>query len=121
MGSENIKRYSIPPNDICASAVKFIAEKYAEPITLKDAAEHLCVNYSYLSRIFKEREGLSFTECLNGTRLNHATTLLCHTNITITEIALSCGFGSVRNFNRLFSQKIQGSPYDFRKKYTSVN
>lgn len=119
MGGKSTKKYSLPLNDVCLGAVKFIAENFAQPITMRDAAKHLCVNYSYLSRAFKECEGLSFTECLNGTRLNHAASLLCQTNMTVTDIALSCGFGSVRNFNRLFAARLQCSPYEFRKTQVS--
>ena len=112
---EDSKKYTPQSADLCLEAIKFIAENFQQPITLQDAAKHLCVNYSYLSRVFKEFQCLSFTECLNGTRLNHATTLLCETNMSVTDIALCSGFGSVRNFNRLFSKKMHCSPYELRK------
>ena len=112
--NEDAKKYAPQSANLCLDAIKFIAENFQQQITLKDAAKHLCVNYSYLSRVFKECQSLSFTECLNGTRLNYAITLLCETNMSITEIALSSGFGSVRNFNRLFVKKMNFSPYVFR-------
>lgn len=109
------EKYYHPAEDICTGAVKYIAENFTSAVTLYSAAEHLCVNYSYLSRVFKQKHGISFTECLNGTRINCAITLLCTGNMTVTDIALSCGFGSVRNFNRIFTAKTGHSPLEFRK------
>ena len=114
MDKKIIKRYSLPMDDIVSGVIRFITENFSDPITLKDVSKHLSVNYSYLSRIFKKYQGMSFTECLNGTRLSRAIALLEETNMTVTDIALSCGFGSTRNFNRVFALKMQCSPHDFR-------
>lgn len=119
MSKNVVEKLRVSSDDTCLETLKFIAENFSQPITLCDAAKHLCVNYSHLSRIFKERIGLSFTECLNGTRLNHANSMLIRTNKSVTEVALACGFGSVRNFNRIFTAKFKCSPVELRKKYKS--
>ncbi|MBQ8741759.1 MAG: helix-turn-helix transcriptional regulator [Clostridia bacterium] len=115
MDKEIIKRYSLQMDDIISGAIRFITENFSDPITLQDVSNHLNVNYSYLSRMFKKYQGMSFTECLNATRLSRAVALLEETNMTVTDIALSCGFGSTRNFNRIFASKMRCSPRDFRK------
>lgn len=116
MNNDYVKKLPTSSGDVCLEAVKFIADNYSQPITLRDAANHLCVNYSHLSRSFKKCIGLSFTDCLNGTRLNRAAGLLARTGTSITDISLICGFGSVRNFNRIFLKNFDCSPYEFRKK-----
>lgn len=118
MTTEQEKKYTLATDSLCLGATKFIAEKFSEPITLKDAARHLNVNYAYLSRVFKKNGGLSFTECLNSTRINHATALLSQADMSVTDIALCCGFGSVRNFNRLFLSRMNCTPLQFKKYHT---
>ncbi len=120
MLSDKTEVRTLTVNDICLDAVRFIVDNYSQSITLHDVADSLSVNYSYLSRIFKECMGFSFTDCLNGTRLNSANGMLSSTSKTITEIALDCGFGSVRNFNRIFIDKFKCSPSEFRKMHSST-
>lgn len=114
------KLYVNDSHSICSRTIQFIADNFDKPITLRDAAKHCAVNYSYLSRVFAEEEGISFTECLNGTRLNNAVFLLLRTERTITDIAYACGFGSIRNFNRIFCDKMNCTPIEFRHKSSAV-
>jgi len=103
-------------NDICREAIIYIMENFRNPITLKDVARHCNVNYSYLSRLFFENEGVPFTTLLNAVRIDNAISLIADTDKSMTEIAFECGFGSIRNFNRIFMDSMKMTPSEFRKK-----
>ena len=51
---------------------------------------------------------------INSLRMNDATRLLTQTDLPITQIASELGFGSIRNFNRVFLEHLGTSPKAYR-------
>lgn len=103
------------PNDLFKEALIFISTHFEENITLKDVAKELNVSYVYLSRVFSEKSSLCFSDFINSFRLSKATAMLKNTDIPISEVCYSCGWGSLRNFNRVFLKEIGCTPKEFRK------
>jgi len=66
--------------------------------------------------LFFENEGVPFTTLLNAVRIDNAISLIADTDKSMTEIAFECGFGSIRNFNRIFMDSMKMTPSEFRKK-----
>ena len=93
----------------------YVQEHYAKPLTLKEVAQDLGYNYHYLSRFFSENFSINFRTFLNQYRIHQAQALLAETKISITDIALSSGFDSIRSFNRAFLQIINMTPSNYRK------
>ena len=50
------------------------------------------------------------------TRVRNIQSLLINTRVPITEAALSCGFASFSQFNRVFQKHIGMSPSQYRKR-----
>lgn len=66
---------------------------------------------AYFSRYFKESTGIPFSAYLNYVRTEKAIALIHGDNdFTMTEIADRCGFGTIRNFNRIFKDLTGYSP-----------
>jgi AraC-like DNA-binding protein len=65
------------------------------------------MSYHHLSRLFGETVGTSFRQHLNRLRVNEADRLLAGSTLSITDIALHCGFNSLRTFNRAY-QALRG-------------
>lgn len=88
--------------------------------TLDDAASFMGMNASYLSRFFAERTGMHFMRYVNSVRIEHAVEMLRRGGSSMTEIADECGFGTIRNFNRIFKLLTGYAPtvlpddYDFQ-------
>ena len=61
-------------------------------LTLQKIAEVFHMNYSYLSRLFKEEMGVNFSEYLTGIRVGEAKRLLQESDLKIWEIAENVGF-----------------------------
>lgn len=85
----------------------YIDKNMEKEILLEDIASYCGYTRTYFSHIFKEVTGCGFNEYLTIMRVDKAKELLKTTNMTHVEVAYSCGFNSVRTFNRVFS-KITG-------------
>ena len=85
-----------------AEVLEYLHENFHDPITLTQAAEHLGLSQFQLSRICNHQIGMGFNAYLKSLRVTAAMRRLAFTNKGMQEIALGCGFESVRTFNRAF-------------------
>lgn len=90
--------------------VQYVAEHYADNITLSRMAEDLGYEQHYLSRCFHGRVPMHFSTYVNQFRVDVATDLLRNTDLPITRIALQSGFQSIRSFNRVYRELTGKSP-----------
>ncbi len=91
------------------SLIEQVAEK-PECFTFSDAASFMGMSAGYFSRYFHSATGLTFSGFLNYARVEHAIELMRTKEYTMTEIADRAGFGTVRNFNRVFHAVTGYSP-----------
>ena len=97
------------------NCVDYIDFHYAEEISLHSLAERFSVSDSYLSRLFKQETGIVVIDYLNRARVKESLFLLKRNELSITQIALRCGFSSSTYFSRVF-RKIQGmTPKTYQK------
>jgi len=83
-------------------AFDYIYESSAYPISLADAAKAASMSPSYFSRVFARTAGSNFRTFLNQVRIEKAEGLMSSSPATMADIALECGFESVRTFNRAY-------------------
>lgn len=83
-------------------------------LSLRNQAEKLNINSSYLSTLFKKETGATLTEYVNRKRVEHAIFLLNTTNLQIQTIAQSCGIPDVNYFTKIFKKHIGITPKDYR-------
>lgn len=83
-------------------------------LSLRTQAEHLNINSSYLSTLFKKETGTTLTEYVNRKRIEHAIFLLNTTNLQIQTIAQACGIPDVNYFTKIFKKQIGITPKDYR-------
>ena len=95
-------------------------ESYGYTFTTTGLAETARLNPQYLCRAFRQVTGKTPIDYLNYYRIECAAEKLCYTNLSVTEIALSCGFNDLSYFNRLFKRHKNASPSAFRKRYNSI-
>ena len=94
--------------------IQYINTNFRSDITLDDLSEHVHLNKSYLIRLFKRQTGLSPMEYLQDYRLGYAEHLLLNTNMSISEIAFSCGYNSPSFFSVQFKRKFSVTPKEYR-------
>ena len=94
---------------------RYIEEHFPEEITLKSAAAAIGCSYVYLSRAFSGAVGLPFTTYVNRFRIIQSLRVLKGSDVTVTEAAYECGFGSVRSYNRSFQKYLGMTPREYRQ------
>lgn len=96
-------------------AVLYIGEHYKEHLTLRQVAGISYLSPSYFSYLFKVMTGKTFTEYLNGLRLEKAMDLLVKADDRVADICVKTGFQNVNHFDRLFRMKVGVSPTQYRR------
>jgi AraC-like DNA-binding protein len=97
-------------------ALDFIERRYAEPITLSDAARAASYSRCHFSKVFKEQLGVCFVGYLSRLRVRRAAELLARTDMPVTSIALEVGFNDLSHFERVFRAIHRQPPSKFRAK-----
>lgn len=78
--------------------VRYIDEHYAQDLTPAACAARLYMSYSHFAKQFRAVTGKNFKAYLTSVRLSHASNLLLGTDMSVTEIALACGYKSASYF-----------------------
>ncbi|WP_106769010.1 AraC family transcriptional regulator [Paenibacillus faecalis] len=96
--------------------LSYIEENCCSEITLESISRHFNMDPHHFSRTFKSTLGISFKTYLNTVRVSLAEIKLETTDASITDIALECGFASIRTFNRVYKSLKGHTPSELRKK-----
>lgn len=100
-----------------AALQRYIAQHYSDfELSLGTAAAALRISERYVQRLISET-GLSFTETVNGLRLERAREMLGdakHRHWRVSDIAFTAGFKDLAYFHRLFRRRFGDSPSAFR-------
>jgi AraC family transcriptional regulator of adaptative response / DNA-3-methyladenine glycosylase II len=83
--------------------------------SLADLAARLGVTDRHLRRVFDAEFGVTPVAYAQTQRLLLAKRLLTDTAMSVTDVAMAAGFGSLRRFNDLFRRRYRLSPSDLRK------
>ena len=87
-------------NRIVSQIQGYIAEHYAEKLTLTSIANQFYISPYYLSRLFKKTINLSLIEYINGVRIKAAQNMIEKTNESISGVAEKTGFMTSAHFRR---------------------
>jgi len=81
---------------------------------VKKYAEQLNISYDYFRHKFKEMTGLSPQEYITNKKLESAAIMLSSTFFSCSEIAEKCGFSNSAQFSKMFKEKYNMSPKQYR-------
>ena len=95
-------------------AYDYILNNFQHPITIQDVAHYVGISRSYLYKLFKLRYQTSPQSLLMTRRMEYASYLLGHTQLTINEIANAVGYDDQLLFSRTFKRYYQQSPSHYR-------
>lgn len=125
---ETLERYLVRCNNLflnsCAAsrdvrnkdaiyrAMHYIRSNYNE-ISLSDVADHVGLNSTYFSNLFKRSTGQSYSQYLNKVRIEESKRLLL-ADSSLSEIAQKVGFSDQSYFTNVF-KKVEGiSPHRWK-------
>ncbi|WP_338552198.1 AraC family transcriptional regulator [Paenibacillus sp. KS-LC4] len=103
--------------DLAAMAVRYIQEHYNRPLTLNAIAGALECSEGHLSRLFKNKTGISPMHYLGQIRTQRTMQLLLRTDATLQDIAENVGFPDAHSLSRSFKKYKGISPARYREKY----
>jgi AraC-like DNA-binding protein len=97
-----------------ARARVFIADRYAEDLSLEEVAKAVNMSAFYFCKMFKKATGMTFTDYLARIRVEKVRNLLLNPHKRISEAAFEAGFQSLSQFNRVFRKIAGESPTAYR-------
>lgn len=95
-------------------ATCYISQHYDEPLTTRQLSSLAHLSEGYFCQIFKDVTGKTAVEYINHVRIEKAEQMLRKTDMTITEIALCCGFSNANYFSRIYKKEKGETPNSAR-------
>jgi YesN/AraC family two-component response regulator len=92
----------------------YIEKTPLDQITLKEAAESIHINPSYLSQLFKQQLNKKFVDYITELRIEESKRLLQNTTLRMSEIAERVGYSDLAYFSNNFKKIVGSSPSEYR-------
>jgi len=108
-----------PLKRISSACSQYISTHFHEPLTLSRVAGAICVSSFYLSHVFSQYMGITFTEYLTDVRMHYARSMLAESGRSIGEIADRTGYSDVYYFSKVFKRYHAIPPGVYRKQLLS--
>ena len=100
---------------VMQEACAYIVDHCDEKLTLPGMSSWCGYSKYHFTRMFSTYTGIGFHEFLTRQRMLRCCRLLMDPNLSITEVALRSGFGSIATFNRVFREHESMSPTEYRE------
>lgn len=97
--------------------VRYIKAHHTEKLTVDLIAEYFSCSRSHICHTFKKKTGKSVGEYITELRLDDARSLLCYSELSVTEIAYAVGFCDSNYFSNVFKKKQGINPSEYRKSF----
>lgn len=92
----------------------YINAMYMQEIRVEKIAEQMGLDRRYLSRIFKQKEGIGMSEYIACVRVERAKEFLSKGH-SVSDTALLCGYSDSFTFSKMFKKQVGLSPADWKK------
>jgi transcriptional regulator GlxA family with amidase domain len=93
---------------------QLILERLGEPLEVTELASACSLSRSHFSRAFKCSTGLSPQDWIRQQRIARAKLLIQHTDLSLTQISLECGFCDQAHFCHMFTRSEGINPFAWR-------
>jgi transcriptional regulator GlxA family with amidase domain len=95
---------------------QLILERLGETLEVTELAQACALSRSHFSRAFKTSTGCSPQEWIRQQRIARAKLLIQHTDLSLTQISLECGFCDQAHFCHMFTRSEGINPFAWRCK-----
>ena len=103
-------------NSTIGKSIKSINASFTQDLPISQIAEASGVTREYFCKLFKEQTGQTCTAYINELRINRACDIMTQNpHKKIEDISRECGFRTLTYFNRVFKQRKNTSPSEFRQ------
>lgn len=97
----------------------YIQENCHKDLSRTTIGKRFGVSTAHISRLFHQEGHIKYADYVTQIRLDRAKFLLCQYHLKVDEIAQRCGFHDTNYFCRVFKQKTQRTPSQYRTQQTS--
>lgn len=95
-------------------AVQYVRENFASGLNMAIVSNHVSMNYSLFSLLFKQYTGANFVNYLQNLRVEESKRLLRETDCRVSEISHRTGFQDEKHFMKVFKNIMGVSPTEYR-------
>lgn len=96
----------------------YLEDFTGDRLNVEELASSMHMSYGHLSRLYKERTGMTLVERMNQLRLEKARALLAQPDMLIREAAWQAGFADIYYFSKAFKRAYGISPKEYRSQLT---
>jgi two-component system response regulator YesN len=93
--------------DLILRVKEFVKKNYMQDISLNSIAATFFISAPYLSRTFKQEEGVNLKQFITQMRVERANYLLSNTKDKISDVALQVGYNDPNYFTKVY-KKVTG-------------
>lgn len=86
------------------AAKQYIQDHLSEDLSLEAVSAKVFLSPKYLSKLFKEEIGVTYTDYVTGQRMERAKALLEKNNMTVEQIASTVGYATTAYFIKKFKE-----------------
>lgn len=111
-----------PPEHISGSSYEMLLTMrnkiYAQPYyprSIAWASHEVRMSPAAFQRLYKKQFGVTFTQDLINSRIEHAKMLLVSTNLSVQEISRQCGYRNYEHFARQFKESVGMAPLEYKR------
>ena len=94
----------------------YISFHIGNRLSREEIAERFYISKDYISHIFRQYEGVRFTQYVTEQKMEKAKELILHTNLSLKTIAISVGIEDYTYFSRIFRDYTGVAPNEYRAK-----
>lgn len=96
-------------------AIEYIKENYDKDLNMAVVSNHISMNYSLFSYVFKQYAGNNFVNYLKEIRIEEAKRLLEETDMKVIDVSSRVGYENEKHFMKTFKASCGVSPTEYRK------
>ena len=100
-------------NPVINEVLQYLDENPLSDTSLRAAAEHFNINYSYLSQLFANTMHTSFTKYVTQRKIEKAVTMLQSGKYSVSQVCESLNFNDVSYFCKVFKKTTGQTPSAF--------
>lgn len=113
--SEQNVKMSSNNKEMIEKVIELIKSDLSRDFTLNEVAKYTSFSPIHFHNCFKRSTGKTLREFVEEQRIRKAANLLVSTDLTLSDIALECGFSSQSYFSYVFKRKMKLTPREYEK------
>ena len=112
----NLEYSSPKTNELLAPAIKYIEENLHSSAPSNEVLASLCnISCVYFRKIFTKKYNMPPSKYITSLKIQRAKGLIIGDGLSMTEIAVACGFSSIYHFSKVFKEVTGLTPTEYKR------